>query len=337
MTCSRTAIGTLTAYGLLSLLLTAHVPAQNPFRWFGPKTDGKNVAGKSATVDPRRIVEIDVEIAWLADPVTFPYYLEAHVNNVPQLEVRGYVPNKFVRDHSLRLAQVYSSLPVIDGMKEHPSLMVRPSKMSEKQLQTSVLSSLRAALPKQYQQLQVECGSDGKVTVYGTVNSYEEKVAVSHSLRRLHGCTSVQNKTTVPVELVQKPPPADYKSKPWLPWSKGNTPSEPPSGDPKKQPELKGPILVETGNPRPPTESSGVIKVELPVKPSIPPAELQKQILIACPKAAHVDVTFTSSSDVRILIHTRSANDVNPIAQRIFMMPTLQNYRPELQFKIVAP
>src|SRR5438552_14924338 len=94
-------------------------------RWFGSKTPEKS---KSAQPDPKRLTEVNVEIAWLADPVTFPYYLEAHATGT-QIEVRGFVPNKAVRDHALRIAQVFSSMPVVDAMKEHPSLAVRPSQI----------------------------------------------------------------------------------------------------------------------------------------------------------------------------------------------------------------
>ena len=93
--------------------------AQLLTRWFGSKSADKNPPAKSTQSDTRRVIEVNVEVAWLADPVTFPYYLEAHATG-SQLEVRGYVPNKAVREHAIRIAQVNSSVPVIDSMKEHP-------------------------------------------------------------------------------------------------------------------------------------------------------------------------------------------------------------------------
>jgi hypothetical protein len=342
------------------LFFASLAPAQLPWRWFGPKTPDKNPADNAPLTEPRRVIEVNVEIAWLADPVTFPYYLEAHVNTHQQLEVRGYVPNKVVREHALRTAQVYSSLTVLDSMKEHPSLLVRPSQMSPQQLQSSVLSSLRAALPKQYQLLKTDCSSDGKVYVFGPVNSYEEKIAVSHSLRRLHGCTSVQNMTTLAVELTQNPAkpspektpmvPEPDRSRSWLPWPVAKTTKqEPPLADPpaKPTPEGRGPILVEVSNQAKDKgpdlgvkNSSAVIRAELPTLPmpsSVSPAELQKRIQAACPKARNIIVTFTSATEVRIVIDTLSADDINAIAERIFGLPELQNYRPDLQFKIGSP
>jgi osmotically-inducible protein OsmY len=175
-------------------------------RLFGPRTPAKKPAE-----DTKRQTEIAVELAWLADPVTFPYYLEARVEG-GRLEVRGYVPNPTVRDHALRIARVHSPLAVGDAMKEHPSLLVRPSLMAPAQLQQTVVSSLREALPRQYQGLKVQCGTDGEVTVRGPVRTREEKLLVSHALRRLHGCTSVKNLTRVdgepePPAVAAAPPP----------------------------------------------------------------------------------------------------------------------------------
>ena len=362
-------------------LLAARADAQILPRWFGPKAADKNAPAKLAQPDSRRATEVGVEVAWLADPVTFPYYLEAHATN-SQLEVRGYVPNKAVREQALRIAQVYSSLPVADAMKEHPSLLIRPSQMSPQQLQSSVTSSLRVALPKQYQQLKAECGSDGKVYVVGTVNTFEEKLAVSHSLRRLHGCTSVQNLTMLPNELAQDAPrektpivktsnqtqkpvvALEAKSKSWWPFSRAQTTTteEPPLLDPRKldlkapptvavkkplPAELKAPEIVEAKRPLPtegpilipssPEPKREVIKVESPSKEALTGTELQKRIQTACPQVKSVEVEFLTAPEVRITLELATENDLKSTAERVFALPELQNYRPELQFKISAP
>jgi hypothetical protein len=310
---------TLAAALLAVLLGASSALAQTHWRWFTPKAPDKavdkTVDKKSPLPDPRRVTEINVELAWLADPITFPYYLEAHVTTAQQLEVRGYVPNRAVRDYALRIAQVYSSLPVVDSMKEHASLLVRPSLMSQQQLQSSVQSSLKVALPKLHQQLKVECGGDGKVSVFGPVTSHEDKITISHALRRLHGCTSVQNMTTLPPELSPPPPPNLADTRPRL---------GPPGTVAKEQgPDLgiKGPEVINVQAPMPPSRT-------------ISPEELQKRIVKECPRAISATATFTSSTEVRIVIETRSADDIGPIAERIFKMTELQNFRPDLQFSI---
>lgn len=253
---------TMLASTFLLTSLASAADAQLLPRLFGPKTPDKTA--KAATPDARRVTEAAVEIAWLADPITFPYYLEARATNA-QLEVRGYVPNKAVREQALRIAQLHASMPVTDALKEHPSLLVRASQMSPAQLQSSVQSSLKVALPKQYQKLKAECGNDGSVSVVGPVASLEEKIAVSHSLRRLHGCTSVQNLTTLPGELAHAAPrdrtpvittshvkpvvALEPRTKPW--WSLGKpqpTPEEPPLLEPRKA-DLMGPIIIDAKRP----------------------------------------------------------------------------------------
>jgi hypothetical protein len=336
-----TVLGLVLVAGL-SFAPVAH--AQLPWRWFGPR------AMEKAIPDSRRIAEVNVEIAWLADPVTCPYYLEARVTDT-RLEMRGYVPNKAVRDHALRIAQVYSSLPVTDALKEHPSLLVRPSTMSPQQLQTSAQSSLRVALPKQYQQFKIECGTDGKVFVAGPVNTYDEKIAVSHALRRLHGCTSVQNLTTLPAALAQNPPtmlpkapiiktsnsseqplavapesPVPAKSR-WLfwPFKKATViKDEPPLIEAPRPSDADGPIMIPNRVDR-----------ESPAAPPSP-AALQRRILAACKQAKGVEVQFTSATAVRITAEVRTEKDIRPAAESILALPELRDYRPELLFKVSA-
>lgn len=413
------ATGILLAVLCLSLCLVRDADAQI-WRWFGPKTPDKKSPGKS-TPDPRRATEIDVEIAWLADPITFPYYLEAHAN-ATELEVRGYVPNRAVREQAVRIAQVHSSLKVVDSLKEHPSLLVKPGQLSAQQLQSTAQSALRVALPKQCQQLKVEAGPDGKVFVLGPVNSIEEKALVSQALRRLHGCTSVQNlttpasetakanasdklpivKTSNPPQPVEKPtvdakPAAspDTKSKSWFAWLVGKngaaSTNEPPLAEPKKPvdkapppapimdprklgdpveaampprlPEPRNlPAVVKEQSPPLPAKpkEDGPVKQEPPLPPPrpepppLPPtrpeppplptkvpelsvAQLQKRIQAACPDAKNIEVQFTSATEVRISLEIRTEKDLEPTAERLFAMPELQNYRPDLQFKISSP
>ncbi len=234
------------------------------FKWFAPKQPDKSTPRPPSAPDPRRLAEINVEIAWLADPVTFPYYLEARTNGA-NVEVRGYVPSKAVREHALRLAQVQASAPVIDAMKEHPSLLVRPSPMAPQELQRRVISSLREALPKASAQLQVQLAPDGKVFVYGTIPTHEDKLTVSLSLRRLHGCTSVQNQTQVPNDpAVAQNPPADPKKGPFQATS---NPSAKPNG---KQEPAPLPKLIDTPEQAPTQTPKLTFEPPAPRKPVDP-------------------------------------------------------------------
>ncbi|MBI2807539.1 MAG: hypothetical protein HYX68_21370 [Planctomycetes bacterium] len=353
---------------LVSLTCVSSADAQLLWRWFGPKAAEKKSLPKSSQPDTRRITEIGVEIAWLADPMTFPYYLEARVSG-SRLEVHGYVPNQAVREQALRIAQVYSSLPVADAMKQHPSLTVKTTQMSAEQLHRAALSALRVALPRQAGQLRVECGADGKVFVLGAVKTHEEKMAVSNSLRRLHGCTSVQNlavfsaspggsgapavinTSNLPAGSPDRPVVArDNKSKPWLrwPWSKSNasTRDEPPLLEPRGQ----SPAVVEASRPRigdGPSLIPNVTTSKPPEATNEPPiakadsstvtvGQLQKRIKAAWSQARSVDVQFAANREVRITIVVRAEREISAAAERILALPELQNYRPELQFKIAS-
>ena len=66
---------------------------------FGAKT-----APEPSAQDGSRATKIQVELAWLGDPITFPYYLEAHIKG-PNLEVHGYVPSKDVRAQAVKIGR----------------------------------------------------------------------------------------------------------------------------------------------------------------------------------------------------------------------------------------
>jgi hypothetical protein len=123
--------------------------------------------------------------------------------------VRGFVPDRMVRDHALKLARLHGPYTVVDAMKEHPSLSVQTGRVAATQLQGAVLSALRETLPRQYQQIQVQCQADGTVLLTGAVRSADEKLAASMALRRMYGCTAVENQLQVPgaANIVAAKPP----------------------------------------------------------------------------------------------------------------------------------
>jgi hypothetical protein len=178
-----------------SFALGAAARAQEGFQplkaLFGPHT---GPAPKAKPSNPNRLTEIQVELAWLSDAATFPYYLEAHVKG-STLEARGYVPSKAVHIQALNLAKLNCPLPVTDAMKEHASLTVRTTHRTPAQLQSAVETALHDAFPAQ--RFGVTCTDDGTVQVSGSVRTIEQKLAVSQTLRRLHGCTRVSNDTQV--------------------------------------------------------------------------------------------------------------------------------------------
>ena len=214
---------------------------------FGSKTTAPEAKITPGVEEAQRATEIMVELAWLGDPGTFAYFLEARVTG-QSLEVRGYVPSRAVRAQALNLAKLHCPLPVVDSLKEHSALTVQTFRRSPDQLQKAVQTALREAFPGQ--PLNVQCTPEGNVRVSGSVRSLEQKLAVSKSLRRLHGCTSVTNLTQVSAtEVVQQPAPA--KSVPTTQLPPNERPSEQPG---QANPEQKRGIFgMFAKNPPAPT------------------------------------------------------------------------------------
>lgn len=293
--------------------------------------------------DARRKAEIDVELAWLADPVTFPYFLEARTEG-SSLAVRGYVPDKMVREHALKLARLHTPFSVTDNLKEHPSLLVRTAKESPTQLKSAVTATLREALPKHIQRLQIECGGDGAVTLRGPLPSAEEKLAASHALRRLYGCTSVKNLTQLPgmPEVAQTKPSPLPRDDPkgiagpiisiGAPIETKDTAKVEPRSAPipalKKEETSKPPVTPVVAAPMSKEQPKTAAKTALsPEKTS----KLQKRILEVCAGAKDVKIEATPMNKIMIELTVRSDDQITPFAGKIYSLPELVEMRDEVE------
>ncbi len=197
-----------------------------------PSQAGPAPTGES----PQRVTEILIELAWLADPATFPYFLEARAEGT-RVEIHGTVPNRQVRERAVFLARLHGSTNVVDALRENPALAARAEAGSAEQLHRAAVTALRQSFPLRGPHLQIQCGADGKVQVFGYVQSFEEKLAVSQALRRLHGCTAAANRLDVatpnPVKTVPSGPGA---TTPQNAIPQSNQPVIPPTG-PRTRPE----------------------------------------------------------------------------------------------------
>jgi osmotically-inducible protein OsmY len=302
---------------------------------FGGGSSKANAA--KAASDAARKAEMEIEVAWLADPITFSYFLEARVDG-STLSVRGFVPDKAVREHALKLAREHCSYTVTDALKEHPSLLVRPTKETPAHLQTAVTTVLREALPKQHQNIQVQCAADGTVILRGAVQSVEDRHAASVVLRRLYGCTRVDNQTQLPgaadVAANKKMPPVRDEV------AKGNTGPvwvAPPPEAPSKN--------VLTSTPKQPTEVAKVEpKTETPAsakkddtvkstKLTIPPAtlaKLEKRVTETCSGAKDIKVVVAMNK-LRIEMTVRSDSQIQAFADRVYAIAELAEFREDVE------
>src|SRR5262245_57150464 len=115
-----------------------------------------------------RLAEIRVRLAWLADPVTFPYKLEAEMTDVG-LQLWGHVPNAGVHNRAIQLARLHCSGAVADLIKEAPYREAPPRSVPVAELHSAVSAALHSALPQQAPSLRFQCRPDGQVAVAGYV------------------------------------------------------------------------------------------------------------------------------------------------------------------------
>jgi BON domain-containing protein len=189
---------------ILGMVLAGPVIAKKPFEEVSePATPPVVAEGKKEKVlvgqEASRIIEIMIELAWLSDPITFPCFLEARAEGAT-LQVRGFVPSNSVRDHALRLARLQCSMAVVDHMTIRKGIAVQAIRLPAGQMEKAALACLQGYFPDSDCHFQVQADNGGRVKVTGQVHSFEEKLAVSQELRRLHGCSVVVNQVHVVAE-----------------------------------------------------------------------------------------------------------------------------------------
>lgn len=155
---------------------------------------------RRASGERYRLEEMKVELALLADLATFPYFLGAHATG-ETLELCGLAPNKMVRQHALDLARRSTFLRVCDKVRIQANLVVTSPPRPAVMLQQEAAELLEQNLGELGLEMCVGVQPDGRIVVAGSVDSVENKLAVSRLFRRLSGCRGVVN------ELIVQPLP----------------------------------------------------------------------------------------------------------------------------------
>lgn len=153
-----------------------------------------------------RWAEINVEVAVLADEMTFPGQIAAHVAGA-QLELSGVVSCETARQRAVQLARIHGTLPVKDSLKIQAGLAVKTTSGSTTPVSTAAGNLLSDRLREKAHGLEVFCPTEGTVVIRGAVGSFEDKLAISQLLRQTPGCKAVVNETTVA--------PVPYQGKYW--------------------------------------------------------------------------------------------------------------------------
>jgi hypothetical protein len=306
-----------------------------------------------------RIMEMEIELAWLADPLTFPYHLAARVQG-SAVHVRGFVQNKAAHDKALRIARERGALPVVDELKIHPKMLIGGMVPAEAPRAAEAEAALKGTFPGRAAALHVACRPDGQVTVTGTIASLEEKVAASRHLRALPGCAAVINQ----LQLSASPDPramqhADVNRDETLP---AETSEETP-GQPGKTAESEHISTEETPHPPQPPEPwvpvtpAPTVNVQ-PTAPasSAPPGapsaakgsrlvpntdlltRLKTRIESVCGKGA-LDIRLVPESrrNLRVELTVPDDDTAALLSEKILSLPELAAYHVDLDVKVPEP
>jgi hypothetical protein len=143
-----------------------------------------------------RALEIQVELAWMGDAVTFRCPLRAHVQK-GAIEVTGVVPSADVKARALKIASD-TGHTVVDritvGRVPQNQFPATPGN----QLLRDVNRAVTDVLGRLSGDVKINVERNGCVTVSGMVHSNEDRLQTSQRLRRVNGCCCVVNQLEVP-------------------------------------------------------------------------------------------------------------------------------------------
>lgn len=152
-----------------------------------------------------RSIEAAVELAWLADPITFPYDLRAEFRG-GQLEIHGVVPAAIVRKQAVGIARLVSSAQILDQSDIRPETLAKIPDVPARDVVERTRAAIQRALPQLAGRVEASCDDNGRVALRGVVSNSTEKNVLSALMRRVAGCTSVENQVTVADALRPAPP-----------------------------------------------------------------------------------------------------------------------------------
>ncbi len=166
-----------------------------PVLW-AEQTTPEAASGMSAEAGKRE--EVRVKLAWLANPVTFHYYLGAHAEG-RTMKLTGYVPCQALKERAAEIAGKATTLPLVDEIKVYQEMgFLFPDRKPLDVLYREATEVLRQEFGDRGAQLTVMGRPDGQLTVSGAVMPMEEQLAVAECLRRVGGCSCVVSKLDAP-------------------------------------------------------------------------------------------------------------------------------------------
>jgi hypothetical protein len=154
-----------------------------------------------------RDLEIKTQLAWLANPGTFPYALKAQVKG-SSMEVSGILPTASLHAEAVRIARDECGMPVKDNIATNAHAAVPPTSKPAQVLSRDINNTLAEAMPRLFDGMTISVWMRGQVVLKGTVATLEDKLAASRCLQGVAGCSCVVNQ-------LQVSRPVTAKTMPW--------------------------------------------------------------------------------------------------------------------------
>jgi hypothetical protein len=311
--------------------------------------------GHQVPAPDQHLPEMQIELAWLADPVTFPYHLAARVEG-GVMHLRGYVQHRAAHDRAVQLARAHCSLEVRDDLKIHASMVVGSMSPVAAPTQADVETGLAEALPADSARPNIQCRPDGQVILTGSSARLEDRLAVSRRLRQLAGCTAIVHHLeetapeplpttpTQPVRtegsqrLPEGPPWESMTASPATHWEMETSEPTPPAGVAPSVP-APGRPEVKTRNASVKLADAALPAVQGKGRPLVPNAALLERLTARVRStcgtgAAEVKLIPQSARDLRVEFKVHSDADGARIAEKILLMPELAPYHVDLDVKV---
>ncbi len=145
--------------------------------------------GETATT---AISPLAVEMAWLADPITFPYPLKATVQE-GKFVVKGLVPTRGIQMRALALAMQLSPVEVVDQIRVQSTMQLVVTEVPNEQFAQEARARLEQVGMPVRKHIELRSTKDGRLIITGYADSEEDKWAYSRCFVGLAGCRAIRN------------------------------------------------------------------------------------------------------------------------------------------------
>ena len=151
----------------------------------------------SAQTPPTRHPAAEIELAWLADPITYPYALRV-IPSGSVLEIHGAVPNSAVKKQAINIARIHARTTIADRVNIVVLAEPVAARRAQQDLRNDLEQRIRDFAPRLANGIRVQSDDEGRVTLTGSANSWDEKRSLSQALRSVPGCLCVDNQLQFP-------------------------------------------------------------------------------------------------------------------------------------------